>query len=585
MKSHLGEEYDNHGNWKREVKALIVFNKLNDEHIVRGIGAFTQRGKRFILMEYAQCGDLWKVWAKNRDPHLKLTEDRVEQFLEQFRGLANALNRMHDYKVVSLGATAGQVITKEQEIEAENSIESNQSDDADEPLRFQFQLSEFGDTEPKPKALETSTHENGGPESQEPATQGQQPHERKVHFQEPEHEAMTNTPTNPKATENWRHGDLKPDNILSFGEDGSSWLGTLKLADLGRARQHMDRTANRQGTNENFSTVPYDPPEVWTSLNEKGRSRLVDIWSFGCVLLESVIWLLFGFEELMRFRHRPTGFGSLYWTDESIHNKTAKLNDSTFEWINQLLKYDPEFMDSKKGSAMRDVILLIKNKLLLIKLPADYDVLEKDCRINSKGLVDELDEILRKGRQDPSYFFSGRDRAEIEAPQIAQTRPKEQKSDQFLSADVRLSSRNVIQNPTPAPWPARPESGYGERIDSYLHDFDDKWDYVEDNSFACRVANRLKIDVKQLLEQKTSILCDSCVSLNWKADTLEIKDSLAELRRRKVEERCELCAMMLRIAEKTPNMDWVEFDKSGSGLRINRSAGLPVLTIRQISGE
>jgi serine/threonine protein kinase len=92
----------------------------------------------------------------------------------------------------------------------------------------------------------------------------------------------------PTPAENWRHGDLKPANILGFEDQGESLLGTLKLADLGRARQHANATKERSATLERCSTREYDPPEVWAGL-EKERSRFVDIWSFGCVLLESLI--------------------------------------------------------------------------------------------------------------------------------------------------------------------------------------------------------------------------------------------------------------------------------------------------------
>jgi hypothetical protein len=50
-------------------------------------------------MEWADRGDLWKVFLKTREPHLVLTETRVKEFLEQFRGLTDALNHMHDYPV------------------------------------------------------------------------------------------------------------------------------------------------------------------------------------------------------------------------------------------------------------------------------------------------------------------------------------------------------------------------------------------------------------------------------------------------------------------------------------------------------
>jgi hypothetical protein len=51
MKLRTGEEYDNTVNWQRETKALKVFNGLQNPHTVRGIGAYTQRQKYFILMD------------------------------------------------------------------------------------------------------------------------------------------------------------------------------------------------------------------------------------------------------------------------------------------------------------------------------------------------------------------------------------------------------------------------------------------------------------------------------------------------------------------------------------------------------
>lgn len=168
----------------------------------------------------------------------------------------------------------------------------------------------------------------------------------------------------------------------------------------------MGRTSDRNKTVENFSTLPYDPPDVFMTIS-KGRSRLVDIWSFGCVLLESVIWLFFGVQELLEFKRRTIPFGSLYWTYEGIHNKTAKLNELTFAWIDQLLQHDPECKASERGSAMRDFILLITGKLLMMKLPEDTDVYEEGCRINNKTLVKELDAIIQKGERDPLYLFSG----------------------------------------------------------------------------------------------------------------------------------------------------------------------------------
>ena len=333
-------------------------------------------------------------------------------------------------------------------------------------------------------------------------TEGQHPHDRHVHFEQPEVQVKINEPSG--TFENWRHSDLKPDNILRFkGEDSSSWLGRLKLADLGRAKQHMDKTGKRVNTTEIFTTLPYDPPEVWTAL-DKGRSRLVDIWSFGCVLLESVIWLLFGESGLKRFKDRTTGIGSLYWTVESIHVKKAQLSEPTFEWINRLLDEDPELRPSEIGSALRDLILLIRSKLLVIQLPADADVCETGCRINIKTLVNELDGMIWKGEQNPLYLFSGKGRATMAMPQIAQWQEtvEQEKSPKYLSPELNMNGGNIAQHKSSAPWHARPAGGWG--VDSYIHDFDDEWKYVDDTPFASRLILCPEIDIKRLLPKNIS---------------------------------------------------------------------------------
>lgn len=553
MKQYTRQEYDNHGNWTREATALRTFNKLKDQHIVRGICAFIQRGKRYIVMEWADGGDFRQIYSKHPRPHLELTGHRVAQFLEEFRGLANALHQMHFYKVVSIGGAAGTVIDPD--------------------------LSEA-------EKLKSQTVKQQGEDSKTEESHQDQPNtaDRKTHFEKPRERIKISEPVRSANSENWRHGDLKPDNILSFSEAGSGWLGTLKLADLGRARQHMDRTGQRMGTNEIFSTLPYDPPEVWTSL-DKGRSRLVDVWAFGCVLLESLIWLFFGVEELSNFKNRAITLGSLYWSAKSVHNKTAKLNDSTFAWIDQLLAQDPECESSMRGSAMRDLVELVKQKLLVLELPKDSDVPEQGSRINSQTLVKELDAIIKKGSQDSAYLFSGRARDGLTPPRFTQ-QPEEvqEKKPTFLSPDMNLNGAHIVQHHTPAPWSARP-NGTGQTYDSYIHDFDEKWSYVEDNSFAGKVLRRPETDINQSKPGKNSVLCDRCSQLDWYDATFKLQDSLESLRRKKIEEKCELCTMLLRVAERVPNSNWVEFDRVSSGLRLNKSNNLPVLTVRQTSGK
>jgi serine/threonine protein kinase len=373
MKLRKAKEYVIMRNWKRETKALEV---LDDPYIVREIGAFTQHGKYFILTEWADGGDLINMRTSNPNPHLELTATRVAQFLEQFRGLASALNRMHLYKAEEDPDLVVSKQAENQEVETKNLVETKSLHEADQSSDVNFKVPE----------IEVDMYES------------------------------------PRTAGSWSHGNLRPNNILCFrGEDSSRWIGTLKLTSLGKPEKHMHEAAlrpERRDSDENFTILKYDPPEVWTSLS-MGRSRPMDIWSFGCILLESIIWLLFGFEELCNFGNRePSPYGSLYWTVESFYRKTCKLNEATFEWIHHLLGEDPECQAREKGSALRDVILLITRKLLVIRPPKNFDVYEEGCRINSEILVKELDEIIQKGTHDTSYMFSGYSRAGIVMPRI-----------------------------------------------------------------------------------------------------------------------------------------------------------------------
>ncbi|KAM0077484.1 hypothetical protein ACKRZS_010409 [Fusarium odoratissimum] len=90
-----------------------------------------------------------------------------------------------------------------------------------------------------------------------------------------------------------RHGDIKPENILWFELDNEPH-GLLVLADFGLTKFHRERSRSfTKNTNVGY-TYTYAPPEI--DIEGEFMSRSSDIWSFGCVLLEMVCWLLGGWE-------------------------------------------------------------------------------------------------------------------------------------------------------------------------------------------------------------------------------------------------------------------------------------------------
>lgn len=259
--------------------------------------------------------------------------------------------------------------------------------------------------------------------------------------------------------ENWRHGDLKPDNILRFKGKGSSSLGTLKIGDLGLAKQHMLATSRRDvATQQKFSTLQYEAPEAITNMNlPVGRSRRYDIWSMGCIVLEFAIWLLYGWKGLVTFYEQrndlDTSTETLYFTADK-NNRTAIVSDYAVSWIEHILLNDPE-CNSPSGSAIRDLIKLVRDRLLVVALPQEGMNEEdlKQCRADAGELETALKSIWGKAVDDEAkkghYIFSKSDRTDAKPPQ---RRQKGQNVD-FLSTKIDRNrklggtTKNLVSGP------------------------------------------------------------------------------------------------------------------------------------------
>ena len=88
------------------------------------------------------------------------------------------------------------------------------------------------------------------------------------------------------------HHDLKPTNILVFGED-------LKIADFGSS--HLRPLAEGSETQRRpLGTYEYHPPEYWNDDGLQARlnhGRAFDIWSMGCIIIELATLIVHGWES------------------------------------------------------------------------------------------------------------------------------------------------------------------------------------------------------------------------------------------------------------------------------------------------
>lgn len=99
-----------------------------------------------------------------------------------------------------------------------------------------------------------------------------------------------------------RHGDLKPENILWFKDERTSHetsIGVLKIGDFGFADFHTKHSrSNVRRSAVDGITPTYGAPEYDVT---QRVSPQFDIWSFGCILLQFVVWYLRAWDGIEDF--------------------------------------------------------------------------------------------------------------------------------------------------------------------------------------------------------------------------------------------------------------------------------------------
>lgn len=180
----------------------------------------------------------------------------------------------------------------------------------------------------------------------------------------------------------FRHGDLKPENILWF-KDSKSGIGVLKIADWGLAKQHTILTELRNSsTTTPTGTRLYEPPEEVTGefVNRdtlhpgktiKRRSRLCDIWAMGCITLEFLIWLMYGFRGLTEFARslgvfEEGNYARFFQIFEKEGKRTARVHEVVICWMDHIAD-DPACKGEE--TALGDLLDMVRTRLLVVKLP------------------------------------------------------------------------------------------------------------------------------------------------------------------------------------------------------------------------
>lgn len=391
LKSIDDRSYEINREWEREARAHEQLNGKSD-NIIEAFGAYRQIAKSsqndayHLVLEWADGGSLLDFWKLHPTPQVNHSDvnksrRRIKDMIEQIYGLSGALMAMHSTK-----AQSAESCTSESTLPFKAHPPRSSIDGEDRPLEVRKQS--------KDSTYVSTFTEDFAMDRTVPA----------ISFSSDPASLDANTDSD---TQNWRHGDIKPENILRFiDSEHSDRLGTLKLADLGRAQQHRFVTAlRRTKENELWRTRWYEPPDLETNnhKNADGKvSRLFDVWSIGCVIFESALWLLYGCEnKFVNTGSSATGEngGTPYWRKE----RTGRYNltDTVTLWINRILSRVHE-----SSGAIGDLVKLVRDRLLKIDLPPDSDSYKAGFRTNAKDLREQLSKIVERVENDKEYLFS-----------------------------------------------------------------------------------------------------------------------------------------------------------------------------------
>lgn len=345
-----------------ELGALKETGSFNHSHLIRGVGAFVRGEKYYLLSQWADGGNLVDFWKSHPCP--VLDGGLLRGFLEQFKGLASALVELH----------------KDRDTKAEK----NPISEADaHPTANSSQLQEL------------------------------------PQINEPETEDDAKAKADHVETSYWRHGDLKPENILRVMDPAQpDALGKLQIGDFGLAKRHNMPTRLRFGTTARFTTAQYEPPEA---SGQGGWSRVYDIWSMGCIILETIIWLLYGLKGQNAFHNEPVKGNNKTRFYIAEPPSGARVSDVASGWMDDILSEDPE-CNRVSGTALRDLLQLTRDKLLVVAVPKDQHKPTIGTRTNAVTFLKDIDSIIEKADKSSSYLFTGTKRDGVAVPQSPKLR-------------------------------------------------------------------------------------------------------------------------------------------------------------------
>ena len=195
--------------WEHEVSALNEVRHLRHPHLIRPLAAINHGLEYYIMFEWADGGSLRDVWQSEGDD-AQLTSTYVMWVVEELVGIAGALAALHNTNhntKTGLATRAARLLA---------AAASGSSRIANRQLEAT-----------RPQTLQVSTIRLQQDSSDDESHRGSNLYRSDANSEDTDMESEVH----------WRHGDLKPDNVLRFRDPSARhWLGTLKNCRVGNCK-------------------------------------------------------------------------------------------------------------------------------------------------------------------------------------------------------------------------------------------------------------------------------------------------------------------------------------------------------------
>ncbi|OLN81982.1 Interleukin-1 receptor-associated kinase 4 [Colletotrichum chlorophyti] len=374
---------------------------------------------------------------------------------------------------------------------------------------------------------------------------------------------------------NCRHGDLKPENILVYVDKDKNQ--TLQIADLGLAAFHDKVTNIRRAANlptqTPAGTSRYEPPEMDRERNQDQykyggkdlppRSRAYDLWSMGCVVLELLIWLSYGFTAVDDFQKRT----SYFWEPNNDNSNGYQVHSHVNDYIEKLSNR------WQTGSACKDLLVLVQKRLLIVEVSDDNKSFPRHRTIASEAYR-RMKEVQRKyypvGTTDSGLAPGhGSDHQGIKSS----LPPHEDNLEEFnglVGIERKATEKKSDFQRTLVPGTQyRVNIKYEQR--SKLND---TWESLSDNTFALQVFEQISWhQVRPLSGLRDSILCAKCSAIT-SITLFESECHVSEM-----QESCDLCGLLFHALKRAGIMPPAVVKLRQTGTTIGLEGGPNLLSI------